>query len=110
MSADLLNRAAEVLEAEAKAHEGRTWVWTGVGEHGYPQQVTSLGNAALIAETYNGPDDPHPAAAYIARMHPGVGLALAAWLRGMARHESYFAPAGYGLALAVAREVLGEEG
>lgn len=81
MSAERLREAADRLGALAEAHEGRDWDWTGVGAHGYPQRVSSIGDAALIAETYNNPDMPHPAAEYIAAMHPGVGKALAAWLR-----------------------------
>jgi hypothetical protein len=108
MSAETLRRAASVLRARAEAHEGREWRWTGVGEHGYPQQVIALGNAALIAETYNGPDWPHPAAEWIATVDPAVGLALADWLDGISnaeRHEVNGADLHH--ALAVARAILG---
>jgi hypothetical protein len=74
---DELRQAAATLRERAEAFEGRVWTWTGVGEHGYPQQVHALGNAALIAETYNDPDMIHPAAEWIATVHPAVGLALA---------------------------------
>jgi hypothetical protein len=76
-STDELRQAAATLRERAEAFEGRVWTWTGVGEHGYPQQVHALGNAALIAETYNDPDMIHPAAEWIATVHPAVGLALA---------------------------------
>jgi hypothetical protein len=84
-STDELRQAAATLRERAEAFEGRVWTWTGVGEHGYPQQVHALGNAALIAETYNDPDMIHPAAEWIATVHPAVGLALADWLDATAR-------------------------
>lgn len=79
MSADLHERiASAVAEArkDAEATPNRPWEWSAVGEHGYPQRVTALGPATLIAETYVGPDHPASEPAHIARFDPPFALRL----------------------------------
>lgn len=73
---------AEIDEARLRAvanavgDRPRDWEWTGVGEHGYPQQVISQGNVHLIAEVYESPDHPSSIAEYIATFDPKTVLAL----------------------------------
>lgn len=58
------------------AMTGHSWEWSGRGEHGYPQQVISQGDAALIAECYEGPDFPSSIAEFIATFDPPTVLNL----------------------------------
>lgn len=62
-----------VVEAADPTH---SWEWHSVGEHGYPQQVISVGNVNLIAECYEGPDFPSSIAEHIAAFDPPTALAL----------------------------------
>lgn len=68
----------DAIEARAKAvgDRPRVWEWIACGDEGYPQQIISQGNAALIAECYEGPDRPSTVAEYIAYMDPVTTLDL----------------------------------
>jgi hypothetical protein len=64
-----LRRVAEAADAD-----GREWEWSG----GYPQTVTRIGDAVLIANTFEGPDWPSTIAEFIATFDPPTVLALLA--------------------------------
>jgi hypothetical protein len=66
--------------AEAANSGVRPWVWE-TNEKGYPQQIVRQGDAALIAETYDGPQHPPRNAEFIAAFDPPTVLALIAWAR-----------------------------
>lgn len=104
-AADELRAAADRLEALAKDATPGPWctvhggcVWS--GDRNSPHD-----DSAPIVTDSASPDD-H---AYIAAMHPGVGLALAAWLRGMTDHAAWGSGCNFcGVrALAVARAING---
>ena len=65
-----LTRLRSIAETEDKG--GRRWQWSG----GYPQTVTRLGDAVLIANTFDNPDSPSPAAEFIAAFDPPTVLRL----------------------------------
>ncbi|GAA4123319.1 hypothetical protein GCM10022215_29910 [Nocardioides fonticola] len=74
MSADLLREAAAVLrELAADADDGRPWKSEGSFVDTDPECGFDAGTSRLSA--------------YIATMHPGVGLALADWLELAATAE-----------------------
>lgn len=62
-----------IAEREDKGG-GRCWTWSG----GYPQTVTRMGDATLIASTYQDPDTPSPPAEFIAAFDPPTVLRLLA--------------------------------
>ena len=119
-AADTLRRAADRLRALATADgitpgpwlsmdHGDRLLWDGPGAEDLPPRY-------VVDEPMSNPAN----AAFIAAMHPGVGMALADWLKSEAtRHLpdsecGYCAPGRNPLrlpcpALAVARLVLGEE-
>ncbi len=82
MSADVLRRAAAKLrEAAEAASEGP---WTVDGDI---QAVMAKDDVTIAYDDETGMGD----AAYIALMHPDVGLAIAAWLDETAKHITEFA-------------------
>ena len=91
MSADLLRRAATVLRERAEDATPGEWISFGrsIGVTvkgctcagpipGYPQHESWCGTDGPIV------DGTEPDIAYIATMHPGVGLVLAKWLDDLA--------------------------
>lgn len=57
----------------------RPWDWTASqaeGKAGYPQQVLRVGDAVLIAECYDAPDERACTAEYIAAFDPPTVLRL----------------------------------
>ncbi|SCK20295.1 hypothetical protein YUYDRAFT_02113 [Streptomyces sp. ScaeMP-e48] len=105
--ADLLRAAAEKLREEAaRAHRASPGPWAVTDEH-----VVRCADGMIVAER-SGTN--HPAERgdlpHIALMHPGVGLALAAWLEswsGVDLSEHGPMPEDAQHALAVARQLLG---
>jgi hypothetical protein len=74
VSADLLRKAAEILRERAKAATQGEWKADGAEVHAL---FRGLGYYLAVIED----DETRPVdAAYIATMHPAVGLALADWL------------------------------
>jgi len=61
--------------AMAADDDGRRW-FVRSGLQGYPQSVLGVGNVAVIAECYDGPQDPPVHAPFIAAVSPPVVLAL----------------------------------
>lgn len=86
MSADRLREAARVLRERADRAYGEPWradppnavVWTGNDDE-FPTVYVNGGLYANQGRT----------AAYIATMHPGVGLALADWLDDAAANADF---------------------
>lgn len=76
MSAGLLREAAAVLRERAEAATPGPW---GIGIDDDPRTVSSVDPYNWIADTSGNPNE-YMDAAYIATMHPDVGLALADWL------------------------------
>ena len=66
--------------AEAANSGVRPWEWR-TNAKGYPQQIIRQGDAALIAETYDGPQHAPRNAEFIAAFDPPTVLALLAWAR-----------------------------
>jgi hypothetical protein len=64
------------IAAAAYTGDHHPWEWTGVGEHGYPQQILQQGDVVLIAECYEGPDHPSSIAEFIATFDPPTVTAL----------------------------------
>ena len=91
MSAARLREAAKVLRERAEAATPGPWR----GEYS-----GKTGPVVMNAESHNALDHvakcshfrPHSDAAYIATMHPGVGLALADWLDTEAEDFPYIDP------------------
>ena len=84
MSADRLREAARVLRERAEAARDALgtapWTFTGIGWNNVQGTTYDGGNGGTeLASTIT-----EETAAYIATMHPGVGLALADWLDGAA--------------------------
>ena len=112
-SAAELAAAAQKLRKLAEAATPGPWVDEVSPVHGF--RVGTADRAAWVAFTGDYADEPEesgPDAAWIAALHPGVGLALAGWLREVAQrvervpsHATDEPEARY--ALAVARAVLG---
>lgn len=81
MSSDKLRSAAKTLRQRAEAATSSPWVKSYWTDHAMEREpVVAGGHGAYIVAKVAGGD-----AAYIATMHPGLGLALAAWLDVMAR-------------------------
>ncbi|MFG2763125.1 hypothetical protein [Streptomyces rubiginosohelvolus] len=106
--ADQLRAAAEKLREEAvRAHRASPAPWAVTDEH-----VVRCSDGMIVADRS---DTDHPAERadlpYIALLHPGVGLALAAWLESAAERlgdtEAPLAALLDPSALAVARQLLG---
>jgi hypothetical protein len=76
---DELRTAATRLRSLATAATPGPWEQTGIGDYGW---TVSSSSSALVdtVDSEEGRAD----ADYIAAMHPGVGLALAAWLESEA--------------------------
>lgn len=119
---ETLRRAAEKLRQHAKMATPGPWRThdTYVPAGGYTATVlVGEGNdtrpVAWVPSFSNEPNEidrqAYPDAIYIAAMHPGVALLLADWLEATARRMGYTErgvdPAH---ALALAREILGEDG
>ncbi len=117
MSADLLRRAADRIEALAKGASPAPWVWTwredwGCGEwHTVTSSATDFDVAAGGYE--GGGVEREEDAKWIAILGPQIAGPLAAWLRGEATQHmaETFQPHGAtveyaGPALAVARAIL----
>lgn len=65
--------------ARAADHGGRPWFWhasEAADKGGYPQQVIREGDVALIATTYDEPDNRAITPEYIAAFDPPTVLAL----------------------------------
>jgi hypothetical protein len=111
--ADVMRRAAELMRERAEGCEARRWFWRAPDVYGYPQQVSSEGNVALIAETYIDPSHRPYEAEHIASWHPLVAAAVADWLdREAALIDAQVFPQSDPVMerypLAVARAYLGE--
>jgi hypothetical protein len=78
-ASDELRAAATRLRSLATAATPGPWEQTGIGDYGW---TVSSSSSALVdtVDSEEGRAD----ADYIAAMHPGVGLALAAWLESEA--------------------------
>ncbi|MEU8101660.1 hypothetical protein [Streptomyces rubiginosohelvolus] len=105
--ADQLHAAAEKLREEAaRAHRASPAPWTATDEH-----VVRCADRMIVADRS---ETDHPAERadlpYIALMHPGVGLALAAWLEWQGRAVADGRIAVPDVALAVARQLLNGNG
>lgn len=61
-----------VASAANRGGADQPWEWTG----GYPQTITRIGDAVLIANTYEGPDFPSTIAEFIATFDPPTVLEL----------------------------------
>jgi hypothetical protein len=59
----------------------------------YPQEISNVGVPYVVATTYDGPQGPLAAPRWITTMHPGVGVALAAWLEFEAKEADLTATA-----------------
>jgi hypothetical protein len=126
MSADLLRKAAEILRKRAEAATPGPWShYPDTFRSDMPvhrlgsnaaQNAGGIGDVGLTpAEHAHGLAD----AAYIATMHPGVGLALADWLDSVARvdlgrgqretHVSCDADCDVVRAATLARLIVGED-
>ncbi|MGW6912522.1 hypothetical protein ACWGB8_01670 [Kitasatospora sp. NPDC054939] len=126
--ADLLTAAARKLRAAATLY-GDPGPWTVHQANGFLRVGPANPRTGRNWSPQPGadlPEERRDTAAYIALMHPGVGLAVAAWLEREAEiwtacetAKAEVAPAGFKLswginthdqALAVARAVLGQDG
>ena len=108
MSADELRQAAETLRARAQASSRAPWVVDGEGDLEGTEVRAARGAGPTVAQTVPlGYERRRANAAYIATMHPGVGLALADWLDDEAKaagyHENRIIPS----ALTIARLING---
>lgn len=103
--ADELRTAAESLRKAAEAATDGPWISETSPVYGF--RVGTANMRAWVAFTgdyADEPDESGPDAAYIAAMHPGVGLALAGWLESTA--ESLDATTHPGWQETVAQPVL----
>ncbi|MFJ9234119.1 hypothetical protein ACIRJ3_03930 [Streptomyces anulatus] len=114
--ADQLRAAAAKLRALLAALDDCRGPWYVVNreQRPYPQRIDNIGVPYVVASTTTDPSHPPTIADYICAMHPGVGLAVAAWLDHHADMSDRLtglvdgAPDGSGHpALAVARQLLG---
>ena len=78
MSADRLREAARVLRERAESATGASYHWTPLPAGEGVARVFC--GRVLVAKTDETIGGSGANAAYIATMHPGVGLALADWL------------------------------
>ncbi len=90
-AADELHAAAERLRRLAGAATAGPWAWRtdqpGQFQLVHPHQIAGFPVHPLNVLKANNAWPPTDAdAAYIAAMHPGVGMALAEWLDDTARH------------------------
>jgi hypothetical protein len=69
---------ARLREVAVSANDAdRCWAWEGLGEHGYPQRVTRMGDVVLVAECFEGQvDEPARFAEHIATFDPPMVVAL----------------------------------
>ncbi len=112
MTAELLRKAAATLRMRADIATDGPWRVSAEGSEGSriaPASGTKREQARFIANI-NGRIQPQDGsnAAYIAMMHPGVGLALADWLEDAALRRQY-TPTPPDRALAIARLIVGEQ-
>ena len=105
MTADRLRQAARVLRERAEAATPGPWLTH--DEDGDPYIAPPATGALLI--TAHPLEVARANAAYIATMHPGVGLALADWLEAQAdlSERGYTQDPRYLAALALADLILG---
>jgi hypothetical protein len=112
VSAEVLRQAADRLDALAEA--ATPGPWTCYGDHlVWPGEQGPAANDPVLAMVGEAHEDSAP---YIATMHPGVGKALAEWLRAEAEPQAFYENlTGRGgnftasdEALAVARAILGD--
>ena len=115
MSADLLRRAAARLDELAVAATRGPWRVAPIAKRadvrGLPENTSGdyRGDSIATAADSEFGACSQSSAAYIAAMHPGVGKALAAWLRGEA-NALHLCPGHVAVAaLTVAREILGAD-
>ncbi|HEY9494614.1 MAG TPA: hypothetical protein VIR15_07160 [Intrasporangium sp.] len=113
MTADTLRRAAEVLRALSNGSTEGPWLVGHEVDGAYAERRTVVRAQGLRVVTVGQTRQHHHReaeanVAFIATMHPGVGLALADWLQLEADRlgwlENYATPQ----ALTVARAILGE--
>ena len=98
--ADQLTAAAKLLRDAATSAAPAPW---SVNQWGH----VDTAHDETVAEVWPlDQDDPNANATWIALAHPGIGLALAAWLESAAEDAELIGP-DY-RALAVARQVLGQ--
>jgi hypothetical protein len=76
VSAAELRKAAETLRERAKAADAPPWEQDGVVGSPWNDLIVNDASNGIIADCDTSDEN----AAYIATMHPGVGLALAEWL------------------------------
>lgn len=107
MSAAILRRAASVLRERAANATSGPWAPMRSGAVAGTMQGSKI--METVAHTFPGGNGPKHNAHYIALMHPGVGLALADWLDFEAKWLDGRPRYTEGLAIAVARAVLGEQ-
>lgn len=103
-AADELRAAAQKIRALATTAAPGPWEQTGIGDIGWYVS----GPCVETEDSEQGRAD----ASYIAAMHPGVGLAVAAWLDswvGIDFSEHAAMPGDLAHALAVARAINGGE-
>ncbi|WP_407563355.1 hypothetical protein [Streptomyces sp. 184] len=110
-----LRAAAQRLRelAEALGDCRGPWYVVNREQRPYPQRIDNIGVPYVVASTTTDPSHPPVMADYIAAMHPGVALALAAWLEFEADLIDRVPGSEYGprteQALAVARAIGGEQ-
>lgn len=75
---ELRQAAARLLTLAADVTPGP---WAVHNPNGYPQAVFGKDEDVIFAEVLDEIDQPKTHAAYIAALHPGVGAALADWLK-----------------------------
>lgn len=117
-SSALLQRAADRLEELLDAMDDNRGPWYIANETSrpYPQSIRNIGVPYVVADTFTDPSHPPTAGQYICTMHPGVGRAMAQWLRteaastaGDEDHEAWHPETCTTVAaMATARRILGE--
>lgn len=83
---DLLRWAAAKARetAEALGDNRGPWYVLNRDQNPYPQSIGNIGVPYCVADTHTGPGHPPVIADHIALWHPGVALAVAAWLEAVA--------------------------
>lgn len=104
-----LRAAVEKLRKLATQATAGPWIHEVSPVYGFRVGTASASDwVAFTGDYADEPDESGPDAAFIAAMHPGVGLALVGWLAGEAEeleHDDF--PGIHSHALAVARQING---
>ena len=110
MSAAELRKAAETLRARAGAAHPGPWYTDKYDADGVFTAPEVTLTSQDVAFASGGLSRQKETDAYIATMHPGVGLALADWLDLTARRldEGLYVPGDYQKPLALARLINGD--